>query len=353
MAESIHKQLTQKTNSDVSIVQIQQAVIQSFDGTPDDYESIKKANGVFHKEIKELGVTISRTVLLNMVSKALGHGNHHSMKGQSISNKDVSLPEQWYDYKAGRVTVIVGTTGSGKSVLLTAHSKYLDSNDTLLVDYGGSYTQSNIDAFNKRFGTTYNGFKQSTYIDVEKGMGIPTTSFFHRVIVDEGMLINNVNREGLRRAINYSPDAHLILLLQTESDMFNFGINPEWAEKIYKNLGPRIDIKNGWSYVKIFQFNRDRIEKNSSPIEIIKKAVSGDYIDDTIMVYHESKSLDFTLKVAKLAMYLEREPSIISRSKNFTKAYDFFESLSLLDRHNNEAVKSKIIRDLNSGLNKK
>lgn len=81
--------------------------------------------------------------------------------------------------------------------------------------------------------------------------------------------------------------------------------------------------------------------------------MSGDYIDDTIMVYHESKSLDFTLKVAKLAMYLEREPSMISRSKNFTKAYDFFESLSLLDRHNNEAVKSKIIRDLNSGLNKK
>lgn len=349
IAESIHKQLTNKTNSDVSIDQIQKAVKKSFDGTSDDYESIKKANGVFHKEIKELGVTIGRTVLLNMVSKALGHGNHHSLKGCSAKAVDTSHQEQWYDFKEGRVTVIIGTSGSGKSVLLTANAQHLDSPHTLLVDYGGSYTQKNIKAFNERYGTTYEGFKQSKYIDVERGMSIPSVSPYQRVIIDEGLTISRVQKEALRRAINESKKAHLVLLLQTESDMFEFGLNPVQAERFYENVGPRTDIQNGESRVKIFQFSRDQIIKKKTPIEIIKGAVPKDYYDDAVSVFHESGSLEFTLKVAELAVHLKREPSIISRSKNLDEVYRFFQST-----HNakSEEAKSQMIRDLNTGLNK-
>ena len=84
-------------------------------------------------------------------------------------------------------------------------------------------------------------------------------------------------------------------------------------------------------------------------IEKIKKLVSQNYVDDVVLVFHQRKSLDFALKVAEIAEFLQREPSIISRSKNFDDIYTLYSNTT--DEYHIE-IKSKIFEMLNNGLNK-
>lgn len=345
MAQSLHKQL-HVFNNEITIDQISEALRASFSNIDlDDYERIKQANGIFHKAIKELGADIKRTVLLNLVSKSLGTQNHHVLKAKNVADIQKVNRDNWYDFKVGRFTVIVGRSGTGKSILLEQEAQSLDSYDTLLLDYGNSHSLGTIEDYNKRMGTNLIGFKKSVYVDLEKKGSVIPTKRYKRIIIDEPFLAEY--RHPIKKYVFLNAkNSHLILLLQAESDMFEFGINPTHAERFYDNMGPRVGFDR---LIKIYQFDYKAAMKKRSPVERIKAAVHQDYVDDAIMVFHKSQSVDFTLKVSEVAEHLEREPSIISRSKNFNKVYDFY--INSMDR-NSDRTKSQMIRDINAGLNR-
>lgn len=253
IAASIHQQL-QNLNINVTSNQIAASVQKSFSDTTNDYENIKKANGILHEDLKTIGAEIKRTSLLDVVARALGHKNHHALKQVSKASR-----QNWYDFAEGRITVIVGPYGSGKSVLIAKHSISLDSVDTLVVDYGNFYSRESIDRFNRETGSRYHGFRSATHIDAEKGTAIPSPSGYKRIIIDEPSSIDHMQSKNLRRAIARSPNAHIILLMQAESDMTRYGMHPKYAERVIEKIGHHPGIKNGAEMIKAYLFDRKAI----------------------------------------------------------------------------------------------
>ena len=88
LAESLHKQLATIGQS-ISLQTLQQNVSDSFVGSEIIYDDIKVANGKLHKSLSAETLTVKRTVLLDMVAKAIGFENHHSLKHSQ--EKDVSI----------------------------------------------------------------------------------------------------------------------------------------------------------------------------------------------------------------------------------------------------------------------
>lgn len=90
MAESIHKQLMNITNSEITQKQIYTSVEKALVVDLLDYNTVKKFNGELHRYLKELDISIGRTILLNIVSKALGYANHHHLKHSFGSPSDTT-----------------------------------------------------------------------------------------------------------------------------------------------------------------------------------------------------------------------------------------------------------------------
>lgn len=235
ITESIHKQI-QKINNNVTFDQIKSAAEASFDGLY-DYEKIKKANGLFHSKLKALRVGIARTALLDIVAMSLGHRNHHSLK--TTIGEFIILTDKWYSLKSGQITVIVGRVGTGKSVLVARESYSLDSPDTLVIDYGNSYSARIIQSFNDEHNTKYVGFSNSEYVDMQLDEPFPIKAGFSRIIIDEAHAVIEQHSNRLMQLFTLNPTAHLIILLQDTRDMRRFGLNPDAAEKVYGNLGTR------------------------------------------------------------------------------------------------------------------
>lgn len=344
MASSIHNNFL-KINEEITFDQVSDAVQASFSGIDlDDYESIKRANGTFHQFIKDLGVDIKRTALLNLVSKSLGSQNHHVLKAKNASDAQKSNGDHWYDFEPGRISVIVGGSGAGKSLLLTQCAPYIDSYDSLMIDFGLTHAPETIKTMNERYGTDHKGFKKAKYIDLgKKGVELPSGQY-KKIVIDEAFTVSRLHHDGLVRLISNNRGGHVILVLQSDADLHEFGLEIDLAERVFENLGRT----NFESYVKVYQFNRKHLNKSTQAYEKIKKVVKKGYLDDVMRVYHETQSVEFAIKVAKIAQHLKREPSIISRSKNFDKVFDFY--MNSMDR-DSDLVKSQMIRDINSGLN--
>lgn len=75
LADSLFKQL----NALIEKHLIETYIQESFTGLEISYDDIKVSNGQLHRLISS-SIQIKRTVLLDMVAKAMGYGNHHSMK---------------------------------------------------------------------------------------------------------------------------------------------------------------------------------------------------------------------------------------------------------------------------------
>jgi len=75
LANSLFKQL----NALIEKHLIETYVQESFTGLEVSYEDIKVSNGQLHRFISS-SIQIKRTVLLDMVAKAMGYENHHSLK---------------------------------------------------------------------------------------------------------------------------------------------------------------------------------------------------------------------------------------------------------------------------------
>lgn len=88
LAESLHKQLATIGQS-ITLQTLKQNVSDSFVGSEIIYDDIKVANGKLHKLLSDEALTVKRTVLLDMVAKAIGFENHHSLK--HLQEKDVSI----------------------------------------------------------------------------------------------------------------------------------------------------------------------------------------------------------------------------------------------------------------------
>lgn len=107
LADSLSKQL----NALIEKHLIETYVQESFTGLEVSYEDIKASNGQLHRLISS-SMQIKRTVLLDMVAKAMGYGNHHSMKsdmqrqekiidlrGRGLEwNKNVSFDELYQNH---------------------------------------------------------------------------------------------------------------------------------------------------------------------------------------------------------------------------------------------------------------
>lgn len=88
LAESLHKQLATIGQS-ITLQTLKQNISDSFVGSEIIYDDIKVANGKLHKSLSAEALTVKRTVLLDMVAKAIGFENHHSLKHSQ--EKDVSI----------------------------------------------------------------------------------------------------------------------------------------------------------------------------------------------------------------------------------------------------------------------
>lgn len=88
LAESLHKQLA-TIGQAITLQTLKQNVSDSFVGSEIIYDDIKVANGKLHKLLSAEALTVKRTVLLDMVAKAIGFENHHSLKHSQ--EKDVSI----------------------------------------------------------------------------------------------------------------------------------------------------------------------------------------------------------------------------------------------------------------------
>lgn len=266
IAESIHKQI-QKKNDNVSLDQIQSAAEASFGGLY-DYEKIKKANGLFHLKLKAFGVGIARTALLDIVAMSLGHRNHHSLK--TTIGEFAILADKWYSLKGGQITVIVGRSGAGKSVLVAKESCNLDSPDTLVIDYGNSYSARTIQLFNNEHNTKYAGFNNSEYVDMKSGDLFPIKDGFNRIIIDEAYAVIEQHGNRLMQLFALNSAAHLIILVQDVMDMQRFGLDPDAAEKVYGNLGTRAGYEDQVS-AYLFKPQSDELSQRKN---IRKKEIS-------------------------------------------------------------------------------
>lgn len=90
LAESLHKQLA-TIGQAITLQTLKQNVSDSFIGSEIIYDDIKVANGKLHKLLSAEALTVKRTVLLDMVAKAIGFENHHSLKHSQ--EKDISIKD--------------------------------------------------------------------------------------------------------------------------------------------------------------------------------------------------------------------------------------------------------------------
>ncbi|MDD4969834.1 MAG: hypothetical protein PHT07_10445 [Paludibacter sp.] len=91
MADSITQQLL-KAGYPINEDETKLLFDVSFSGRESTYELLKAANGRFHSRLKSMTppIDIKRTELLDMLSKTLGHSNHHALK-QSFALQPESL----------------------------------------------------------------------------------------------------------------------------------------------------------------------------------------------------------------------------------------------------------------------
>lgn len=152
---------------------------------------------------------------------------------------------QWHDFQKGVLTVIIGTTGAGKSYLLQQQVNNLDSLDTVVIDYvkDAKYSKEPY-------------FKKSKFIDIHNMQNITidedTLQNTKRLIVDEAFIV--FTQEGaVKERIEMFKNAVLknngqvIVLLQCEDDLRIIDKYADDADEAYK-------IRNTPGSVKVYNF---------------------------------------------------------------------------------------------------
>lgn len=99
LTESLYKQLSSLNLALIEQHLIEAYIKESFSGFEVSYEDIKISNGKLHRLISS-SMQIKRTVLLDMVAKAIGYGNHHAMKNiMQRQEKIIDLRGKGFEWK--------------------------------------------------------------------------------------------------------------------------------------------------------------------------------------------------------------------------------------------------------------
>jgi hypothetical protein len=225
---------------------------------------------------------------------------------------------------SGNCIALIGSYGSGTNHLILESLHHIDSPRTLIVDPDGGFTK-----IQQSFLPT-----SKIWTDQNPTKLIPTS-----MMIENDFLIINDAFEAIKKysqleeIIDFASKGTIILLLRNKDELKIFGLDASKAEISMENIGPS-DRKE--QQVNGYVFNGIPKRCRFTPHEQIGQLITEDYVDDVFTVYRTSKSLDTALKAGVLAEYLEREPSIIARSKNFEKAYHMAETLSFIDSETNK-----------------